>query len=388
MATQFVDRSSQVTSAPAHPVAAAPAPRRYLFGPRRDFLTFGGSSLMILPLLMLLGSGLSAATFAVWTTMLAHFVNNPHFGHSYQLFYRGFYGKAIAGRIGREMQLRYLFAGVVAPAALVAYLAWGVATHDRRMLGYAGNAMALFVGWHYVKQGYGLLMVDCALKKQFFGDRDKKILVVNAYAVWIAVWCYGNRTAARSELWGIEYFAFDLPRWLVAIAFGVAVGTTAMAAAAFWRAWRGKATLPWNGLLAYGVSIYLWLAFVSINPLWLLIVPALHSLQYLAVVWRFETNYAASMHLGADGELSASRGGRAKFAMHLGLFAVIAALLGFLAFWGTPLLLTWAMAEPQTALGAGVFLFTAWIFVNTHHYFMDNVMWRRNNPDTKKYLFG
>jgi hypothetical protein len=29
-----------------------------------------------------------------------------------------------------------------------------------------------------------------------------------------------------------------------------------------------------------------------------------------------------------------------------------------------------------------------WIFINVHHYFLDNVMWRRENPDTGKYLFG
>ena len=34
-----------------------------------------------------------------------------------------------------------------------------------------------------------------------------------------------------------------------------------------------------------------------------------------------------------------------------------------------------------------MFLFVFWIFINVHHYFLDNVMWRRENPDTKKYLF-
>jgi hypothetical protein len=35
-----------------------------------------------------------------------------------------------------------------------------------------------------------------------------------------------------------------------------------------------------------------------------------------------------------------------------------------------------------------MFLFVFWICINVHHYFLDNVMWRRENPDTRKYLFG
>jgi hypothetical protein len=33
-----------------------------------------------------------------------------------------------------------------------------------------------------------------------------------------------------------------------------------------------------------------------------------------------------------------------------------------------------------------VFLF--YIFINVHHYFLDNVMWRRGNPDVQKHLFA
>lgn len=382
MATQFIE-SGDGGRAIATP--AARAPRQYLFGPTRDFLTFGGSSLILLPLLALLPSAEYQARFAFAMLLLANVVNHPHFGHSYQLFYRGFARKAFAGAIGREMQVRYLIAGIAAPLLLIALLAYGVLARDLRLLGYAGNAMALFVGWHYVKQGYGLLMVDCALKKRFLGDRDKKILLVNSYAVWVATWCYLNRLVSQKDLWGIEYFAFGLPPWLVAVAFAVAVATTAMSAAALFRAWRGKGALAWNGVIAYVVSIYLWLAFIGINPLWLLVVPALHSLQYLAVVWRFETNYAASLHAG-DGEMSPAA--RRNVGMHLLVFVLLGAMMGFVGFWGAPLLLTEMVKAPQQALGVGVFLFAAWVFVNVHHYFMDNVMWRRNNPDTKKYLFG
>ena len=80
------------------------------------------------------------------------------------------------------MQARYIFAGLVAPALLVAFFAVGIARGDARLLGYGGNIMALFVGWHYVKQGYGMLMVDAVLKRNFFKDPEKKVFLLNSYA--------------------------------------------------------------------------------------------------------------------------------------------------------------------------------------------------------------
>ncbi|QIG55324.1 hypothetical protein G6N82_03410 [Altererythrobacter sp. BO-6] len=366
------------------------APRRYLFGPVRDFLTFGGSSLVLLPVVLALPADRFVATFAFAALLLAHVINHPHFAHSYQIFYRGFAKKAFAGSIGREMQLRYLFAGIVAPALLALFLVTAVAAGEVRTLGYAANAMALFVGWHYVKQGYGLLMVDCALKKRFFGDRDKKVLLVNSYAVWLSAWAYGNAKISKTSLWGIEYFTFAIPEWIVFVGIAIASITSALTLAVLVQGFRERGQLPWNGILAYFVSIYLWLAFVSVNPLWLLITPALHSLQYLAVVWRFETNYATALNAPASGTADEKgwNSSRNRVRLHILVFVMIGAVAGFIGFWGAPLLLTAAAEAPQKALGAGVFLFSAWVFINVHHYFMDNVMWRRNNPDTKLYLFG
>jgi hypothetical protein len=42
----------------------------------------------------------------------------------------------------------------------------------------------------------------------------------------------------------------------------------------------------------------------------------------------------------------------------------------------------------EAALGATVFLFASWVFINVHHYFLDSVMWRSANPDVKRFLFS
>ena len=46
------------------------------------------------------------------------------------------------------------------------------------------------------------------------------------------------------------------------------------------------------------------------------------------------------------------------------------------------------MPYDHQAFNGTLFLFMFWIFINVHHYFLDNVMWRRENPETGKYLFG
>ena len=37
-----------------------------------------------------------------------------------------------------------------------------------RLLGYAANAMAFTVGWHYVKQGYGVIAVLSAIRRIYY----------------------------------------------------------------------------------------------------------------------------------------------------------------------------------------------------------------------------
>ena len=44
------------------------------------------------------------------------------------------------------------------------------------------------------------------------------------------------------------------------------------------------------------------------------------------------------------------------------------------------------MPYDRGIFGSQMFLFMFAIFINVHHYFLDNVMWRRENPDIAKYL--
>ena len=390
--TNIADTPSAPLS--ATPVAATAAAgtrdKRFLFGPLVDFLCLGGSSLFLLPLLFVLPESGYRAPLATAMLLVAHLINHPHFAHSYQIFYRGFARKAFRPDLGRVMQARYIFAGIVAPALLIAFCALSIARGDARLLGYGGNAMALFVGWHYVKQGYGMLMVDAVLKRRFFKDPEKKVFLVNSYVVWIFAWLSVNQAISEQQLWGLQYYTFAIPTPIIYAGALAAIGT---GFASFWvlvSRFRATGALPVNGVLAYAVSLYLWLLFVWVDPLWLLVVPALHSLQYLVVVWRYELNYEKD-RAGAAKEYTVPLVERifgSRYYASMALFAATGLLLGYLGFWGVPKFLDAFVPYDKSIFGGTMFLFVFWIFINVHHYFLDNVMWRRENPDTKKYLFS
>ena len=370
------------------PSSAAGERKKYLFGPVADFLMLGGCALILLPVLFLIPARHEGAVAATML-LLANVINHPHFAHSYQIFYRNFGRKVRGDGYGRDLQLRYVFAGIVVPLLMGAFFLYGAGTGNTRLLGYASNAMAFFVGWHYVKQGYGMLMVDAVLKRQFFSDKDKKVLLFNGYAVWIYAWLKTNLVIAERQYWGLDYYTFAVPSWAINLAMAAAAASSAAIAVMLINRWRKNGgALPYNGVVAYIVSLYAWILFVSLNPLWLLVVPALHSLQYLAVVWRYQTNVERDQaDAGKDPKLKFLSPLGPMYRLRVMIFIIIGGILGALGFWLVPMALNALVPYNKEVLGSTLFLFIAWIFINVHHYFLDNVMWRRGNPEVSKYLF-
>ena len=410
--------------------AAAPADRpgaeahrgRWLYGPAVDFLLLGGGSFIVLAAMAAFFPRDEASRVALAGAMLflAHFVNHPHFAHSYQIFYRGFVRKAF----GPESPLaaRYRFAGILVPAVLAVFFAAALAEGSVALLGLAANVMLFTVGWHYAKQGFGILMLDAARKGIRFGSAERRRLLWNTHLTWVMYWFVANDALKAKELWGITYYLIDVPDpLLVAMVAAVAVSTLAVGRDLFAK-WRSERALPLNGLVAYVAAVYVWLAVSRIDPVLLFVVPFFHSLQYLGVVWRYQLNVEADrcgaerrtpgegMDSGAGGDAAepdrpAHAGGSAG-ATHaagdsarrwkawlrsipagLTRFLVVGGVLGFAGFWAAPITVDALSGYDQAIFGATLFLFIGWTFINIHHYFIDNVIWRRDNPEARRYLF-
>lgn len=51
-------------------------------------------------------------------------------------------------------------------------------------------------------------------------------------------------------------------------------------------------------------------------------------------------------------------------------------------------LLPSAFVYNSQLFGTGLYLFIFSVFINIHHYFIDNVLWRRDNPKVREFLFA
>jgi len=364
--------------------------QQYLIGPKTDFLCLGGAAFFILPVFMVLSPYINEAAFLSATLWLTNLINHPHFAHSYQIFYAKFRDKTSDPQTSRELRLRYMFAGYIVPLLLVAYMLGCFWLGSLEMMGKTAFAMSFFVGWHYVKQGYGMLMLDAVLKKRFFNEHEKKILLINAYIVWAASWIALNASLAERSLWGIEYAFFDIPLYIRDFMYGLtALSTVAVLVIMSRRILIAGKPLPFNGTVAYAVSLYLWLLIIEINIIWAILVPALHSLQYLIVVWRFQANRSSALlESEPKGGLSGISKAANTTSAHVARFVGFGILLGAFGFWLLPAIFIQSTDLSGSAFEPAVFFFMFWIFFNVHHYFIDNVIWRKENTDTSRYLFA
>lgn len=343
----------------------------------------GGFSVIVLSLLTLIQPEAKHLMLtALAASLLANFVNHPHFAHSYQLFY-GEWRTALSG-MERSLRLRWLLAGIFFPLLLAGWLLLGAVAWRMGMktpLALSLLLMGILVGWHYVKQGFGMAMMDAAVKKAYWPAPARKALLWNAYACWFAAWAWAAYRGIDGELWGVPYWKVKIAVWWVLPCSVWALITTLWASIQIKRSveqWRSRGlplrVMPLPGIVAYVVTLYLWTLFAHLNPFFLLVIPFFHSLQYLTVVWRYKMN-------------------EVRIAKHpprlLLRFLMMGFILGALGFWLVPRGIDFWITGEWPSWSGGLALATAcmWIFINVHHYLIDNVLWRQGNPKVKAYLF-
>ena len=245
-------------------------------------------------------------------------------------------------------------------------------------------------GWHYAKQGFGILMLDAARKGVRFSAGERKRLLWNTHLIWVTFWLMINDTLVKQEMWGITYYLIDVPESVRSAMLGVVVLSALVVGYDFLRKWRAERALPVNGIVAYAATVYAWVLIGRFDPVLLLVVPLFHGLQYLSVVWRYRLNVEGE-RLGAPDRRarSAERGGSWLRTVPAGLarFAVVGGALGAAVFWGAPAALDTLVGYDRAIFGAALFFFVGWTFVGIHHAVMDNVIWRRENPESRRYLF-
>lgn len=351
-----------------------------------EFFLVGGATLFLLPLAWLLrhAIGLDSAELAVGFVAFhaAFIINDPHFAVTYLLFYKGAKNRALGGAYRPMQRARYLFAGFVAPLALLVWAAAAIRAQSALSLGLMIQLMFFLVGWHYVKQGFGVLIVLSARRQFHFSRLERNVILAHCLTGWLYARASPFDPGKEVSEKGIVYTTLAHPEGLelcTGLAFTVSTVALGWILLRRWRSDQQRPPLvPLGGLL---ITVWLWTVFSSLDPLLVYVIPALHSVQYLYFVWLLKRNEAL------EGEGPPLFQGPVR--LRLGLLAASAVALGWMLLHGAPSFLDEAFVlaplgdEEPGSLGPTPYFAIFFTFVNLHHYLMDSVIWRRENPDTR-----
>jgi hypothetical protein len=378
------DRPNNVSSAAVTEVQT-PAESVPSAGPSRatEFLLTGGATLLLLPLFWLLPRALgfdrAELTVGFLTFYGAHLINDPHFAVTYLLFYRDVKARLRSEQVPRAQRWRFLFAGFVAPLALVLWAGAALATHSARSLGALTQLMFLLVGWHYVKQGFGVVTVLSARRGQSYGLVERRVLLAHCWLGWAYAWASPFDPGRSVEEKGVVYTTWAHPYWLepaTRVAFFISVLPLVIMLV---RKWRREGRLVLGPLVGLLCSVWLWTVYSGLDPLLMYVIPALHSVQYGYFVWLLKRNQARAH----EGPPSFGR----PAGVVVGAWAAGAVGLGLVLFHLLPSALDSALVDARAArfsdLGPTPYFAALFAVVNLHHYFMDFVIWRRENSETR-----
>lgn len=344
-----------------------------------------GSRAFLSPMTDLWGLGLlSLTTFVLvhfvfgWTRIPPHqlaaagwvayylgfIINWPHFAASYQLLY--------AQARSSWRRPAFLWAAVVCPLTLGALFVGVFYWREPQAMGWMIHAMYFFVGWHYVKQTFGISLLLCHQRGYRLAPAVKTTLKGFLLSLWWMNWIVMNAGTGLFDFYGFRYPQLDFPEEVRTGAISIcALAAFALVALVLRQRRRTGATPP-PAAIATVLTMVIWYAPGLYHPIYFLFIPFFHSLQYLVCVAAYRRNKAR----GRDGAPL----------WHL-IFALGMGLLGYLMFDGIPGALDRSLPQgewgtPQTFLTVFV------LFVNIHHYFIDNVIWRRDFGDLQLHLNG
>ncbi len=353
-------------------------------GKAGEFFLVGGLTPLLFGLSWLLRKrfGLVSSEYAVGFLFFygAYVVNDPHFAVTYLLFYQDFRARAFGDTFGTVQRLRYILGGLLVPLILCAWGVASLATRSAVSLGFMVQLMYLLVGWHYVKQGFGVFVVLAGRRGVHFDGRERLAILGHCFTGWAYAWASPYDPGTEMEEKGLVY---------TTVAHSLAlerVTHVVFLASIFPLAWvvlrkcrRGSLVSILTPLTALLSTIWSWSIYSSIDPLVRYAIPALHSVQYLYFVCLLRGNEAKERE--GPPWFEPPRGVR------LGMLAVSALGLGWIIFHGAPAFLDGALVSRKDAttsdLGPTPYFAAIFTFINIHHYFMDYVIWRRDNPATR-----
>lgn len=336
---------------------------RSLFSPIVDFLLIGG--LAILVYFAIQGFAVESHHFNIpkWMWLLAFLVNGPHFLISYEIFY-GAHGRKVVS------SPRFIFAGIFVPVLLLLVMVVGFVFELKVVFVGLLYTMFFTVGWHYIKQAYGCFVVYSAGQKVYFDKREQWLLKSALYPLWWASFAGVFAKIGVGAFYGLQYRylgVLDGYAWVLNI-LGIS-GVSLLLFVLLRRKLLGR-SLPGLVALTPLLAIYVWLWAPLKNDAYFYMIPFFHSLQYLLFSGTFTRGKVNEAGRGISGYLWWWGG---------------AFILAALAFHFVPKGLD-SLDIHSGQLSPELFMVSFLLFINIHHYFIDNVIWRGDNPEVRKYV--
>ena len=336
----------------------------------------GGLSILLLVSFFLLVPETKNTNKLGWIMFYtSFFVNFPHFLISYQFLY-------IDNRDRLLKDWRSFIAAFIAPGILIGYAVYAILYPSQQYLGYMTNAMFFLVGWHYIKQICGCVIVSSALKKFYFSKEEKFILLLNGFGIWFISYFGANQIVVEQMYFGISYKTFAFPAITLKAAYFI---TTFSLVYLVWQMLKkfireGK-WIPLNSVAAFA-TLYIWHIPTLFHPAFFLMIPFFHSLQYLLFAFAYTKNRFISLSQSPDQVEY-----RKRLLRGAGLYILASFITGGLFFHFIPSWMDKNIVYDVKTFGPQLFVFTFNIFLNIHHYFIDFAIWRRDNDNIKKYLY-
>jgi hypothetical protein len=370
-----------------------------------DFWTLGGLSIVVYVLFATLGlAGNSSTSIStriyqvpIFFSFLSLIINYPHFMQSYAYAY----GQGMPFIKKNWFQLLWV------PFALVFFLYLGWQFFYYPIDGYTNltekittplhnagltlpvgkfpflgqeiinimiNLMFLSVGWHYCKQIFGCMMVYARGEKYSITNNQRSILKWSLLALWFVNYTYGYSQAFVVNFFDFKYFSIGLADWLRYSLFAFyAIMSCLFLYEFMFKPFRENRALASLNFFVPWLAITVWfLPPIRNNLFYMQAVPFFHSLQYLTFCYRVNNStHQENTFLGIK-------------TMHWSFIWMC--VIGFLAFDGIPELFDKMFASKENLK------FIYWtvgfnLFINIHHYFIDNVIWRGGESKIPGKLF-
>lgn len=367
-----------------------------------DFWLLGGLSLVLwLPLYLFFNQSATlkslGATLPTAAMILAYAVNHPHFMASYKLAYAQ----------GRGFVLQNWLQLIAVPVVMVAllvvsYVYWDVAVRGtavtvavnsffesiglntriglqrnlgREVLGYFVQFMYFTVGWHYAKQTFGCMMVYAKFDGYTLNTIERNLIRYGLLSTWWLSWLYSNCAEGTYPFFSLPVYRLNLPYLWFQIGYVVvSVLFAALVIALYLRYRRDQRAPSWNFLVPM-VALLTWHVPFFGQPEFVVVIAMFHSLQYFPFVAKVE-------------EARYRRQQRRKPALWLLGFFGLMVVVAYLVFHFIPNQLDGALQTFQQH-HVQFFLISVMVFINIHHYFIDNVLWRFNkNKEVRELLFS